>query len=82
MPHESSVSSSGPHLTASELAVRLHLTPDHLRRAILGQPTGIPGIKMSDGPRARWRIKVSDVEQWEASRTVCYDAAPKRPRRR
>ncbi len=79
MPHESSVSPV-QHLTAPQLAVRLNLTPDHLRRAVLGQPGGIPGIKLGKGPRSRWRIQVSDVERWEKDRTVCYDAAPQRRR--
>lgn len=70
------------HLTVSQLAVRLNVSQDHLRRSILGQPSGIPGIRLSDGPRAQWRIKLCDVEIWEASRTVCYDAAPKRQRTR
>lgn len=81
MPQQSSVSSSVQHLTVSELAVRLNVTQDHLRRAILGQPSGIPGIRLSDGPRAQWRIRLCDVQDWEKARTVCYDAAP-RPRQR
>lgn len=81
MPHESSVSGSVRHLTASQLANRLTVTEDHLRRAILGQPGGIPGIKLSDGLKGQWRIRLADVEQWEQARMVCYDAAP-RPRRR
>lgn len=82
MPHESSVSGLVKHLTASQLADRLTVTEDHLRRSILGQPGGIPGIKLSDGPKAQWRIRLRDVEQWEQARTVCYDAAPTRPRGR
>ncbi len=80
MPQQSSVSVQ--HLTASQLADRLGITADHLRRAVLRQPSGIPAIKMSDGPKSRWRIRLSDVEEWERSRTVCYDAAPARRRRR
>lgn len=82
MPRQLSVLSPVQHLTVAQLSVRLNLSTDHLRRAILGQPTGIPAIKMSNGPRAQWRIRLHDVEQWEASRMVCYDAAPKRRRGR
>jgi|LNFM01.1.fsa_nt_gb hypothetical protein len=82
MPQQSSVSSVVKHLTASQLADRLTVSEDHLRRAILGQPGGIPGLKLSDGPRAQWRIRLCDVEAWEQTKLVCYDAAPTRPRRR
>jgi len=81
MPQQSSVSTV-QHLTASDLAHRLNLKPDYLRRSILGQAGGIPAIKLGDGEKAQWRIRLCDVEAWEASRTVCYDVAPKRQRTR
>lgn len=74
MPHVLSVSVA-PHLSVAQLASRLGVTEDYARRKLLGQPGGIPGIKLSDGPRGQWRIRVCDVEQWEASRIVCYDSA-------
>ncbi len=63
------------HLTVSQLAQRLGTSEDYLRRAVLGQRGGIPGIKLGDGPRSQWRIRLCDVEKWEESRLVCYDAS-------
>lgn len=79
MPQQS-VSVPTSHLTATQLAERLAISEDYLRRTLLGQPDGIAGIKLGRGPRAQWRIRLCDVEKWEASRIVCYDAAPKRRR--
>lgn len=67
--------STHSHLTVAQLAERLGTSEDYLRRAVLGQRGGIPGIKLGDGPRSQWRIRLCDVEQWEESRLVCYDAA-------
>ncbi|CAE6779649.1 hypothetical protein [Nitrospira defluvii] len=77
MPHQQS---SGQHLTVSQVAARLAITEDHLRRSILGQPDGIRALKLGNGPRAQWRVRVCDLEAWEEAKLVCYDAAP-RPRR-
>lgn len=80
MPQQSTVPVL-KHLTVSQLADRLGVTKDYLRRSILGQPDGIPGLKIGRGHRAQWRIRLSDVERWEEGRIACYDATPNRPRR-
>ncbi len=67
--------STHSHLTVAQLAERLGTSEDYLRRAVLGQRGGIPGIRLGDGPRSQWRSRLCDVEQWEQSRLVCYDAA-------
>lgn len=82
MPQSVTASPTLKHLTAGQLAERLVITEDYLRRSLLGQSDGIPGIKLGTGPRAQWRIRLCDVEKWEESRLVCYDAAPQRPNTR
>lgn len=79
MPHSQPVSSVS-HLTLSQLAKRLVLSDDYVGRSLLGQPGGIPALKIGKGKRAQWRIRLCDVERWEESRIVCYDSAPKRTR--
>lgn len=65
--------SNDQHMTVSQLARRLGVTTDYLRRELLAQPGGIPGFKIGRGPRSQWRIRLCDVTRWEESRMVSYD---------
>jgi excisionase family DNA binding protein len=78
MPHHKSTpvpESREQHMTVSQLARRLGVTEDYLRRDLLAQPGGIPGFKIGRGPRSQWRIRLSDVTRWEESRIVSYGFA-------
>ncbi len=64
------------YMTVQQLAQRLRVTPDYLYSDVLGQPDGIPGIRLGKGRRPRWRIHPSDVAQWEERQRRSYDSAP------
>ena len=66
------------HLTAAQVAERLQVSVEYLYRELLGHADGIPGLKIGRGPRARWRIKLTDLEAWEERQRVCYDSLPTR----
>jgi len=57
--------SSEKFLTPKQLASRWQVSVEYLYRAILGQPKGIPAMKLGSGPRARWRITTQAIEEWE-----------------
>lgn len=59
-------------LTPNELASRWGVTTEWLYRSVLGAPDGLKAIRLGRGPRARWRIRVSDVEAYEQSNEVQY----------
>lgn len=54
-----------PYLTPEQLAVRLQVSREYVYRELLGQPDGIPAMKIGKGLRARWRIRPEDLEAWE-----------------
>ncbi|MBU6435802.1 MAG: helix-turn-helix domain-containing protein [Nitrospirae bacterium] len=68
--------SGDQYMTVQQLAHRLQVTPDFLYSDVLGQPGGIPAIRLGKGRRARWRIHPSDVVQWEERQRSSYDSAP------
>ena len=67
--------SGDQYMTVQQLAHRLQVTPDFLYSDVLGQPGGIPAIRLGKGRRARWRIHPSDVAQWEERQRSSYDSA-------
>lgn len=71
---------SQQHLTVAQLAHRLNVSTDYLYREVLGQPDGIPAIRLGRGTRARLRIMLSEVEQWEESRRVRYGVVERNKR--
>ena len=64
------------YMTPIQVAARLQIHVEYLYRHLLGQPSGIPAIKVGKGPRARWRISLASLEQWEAQQQVCYRPGP------
>ena len=62
-----------PYLTPEQLAVRLQVSREYVYRELLGQPDGIPAMKIGKGLRARWRIRPEDLEAWEDRHRVLYE---------
>lgn len=62
-----------PYLTPEQLAVRLQVSREYVYRELLGQPDGIPAMKIGKGLRARWRIRPEDLEAWEDRQRVLYE---------
>jgi excisionase family DNA binding protein len=58
-----------PYLTPQELAERLQVSVECLY-SLLGCPGGIRAIKVGNGPRARWRIPVQWVEEWQNRKSL------------
>ncbi|CAE6740775.1 helix-turn-helix domain-containing protein [Nitrospira defluvii] len=52
-------------LTPKQLAHRWQVSVEYLYRAVLGLPGGIPAMKLGNGSRARWRIALGVIEDWE-----------------
>ena len=74
MPPQKPTTDLRPHLTPQQLATRWQVTTDYLYRAVIGQTDGVPAIRLGTGSRARLRIRLSDVEAFEASRIVQYSS--------
>ncbi len=62
-----------PYLTPGQLAVRLQVSREYVYRELLGQPDGIPAMKIGKGLRGRWRIRHEDLEAWEDRHRVLYE---------
>lgn len=76
-----SPTSSTQHITVLQLAHRWNVTTDYLYRDCLGQPDGIPFMRIGKGRRARIRIKLSDVERWEEEHVVQYGIIERKKRK-